>query len=219
MFGTLLTEFPPFLSAVSMVTDDREQGVKELIRAEHPSPPIYSLATELFVEVWQGNFTYEAALHQARLEKHATERSCAVQVLEVSKKFLTSDQNKGTKIIRVQQPPYITLPNGMPLKVGPLWVQDRKNRLTILNFWLNALTDLQVKAAAGILQLAIESEGHKYAGFELDFISTPIPHYAAGRRFFLRGWDEIKPLQSAELQHFLEKLCSLWNEYHRRRAL
>jgi hypothetical protein len=32
MFGTLLTDFPPFLSAVSMVTDDREYGIKEELR-------------------------------------------------------------------------------------------------------------------------------------------------------------------------------------------
>lgn len=216
MFGTSLTEFPSFLSAVSMVTDDREYGIKELIRAEHPSPPIYDLARDLFIGVWQGDFTYEAALRQARLEKGSTERNCAVEVLEISKRFLKSRNSK--KILKIQHPPYIRLPNGMPLKVGPLWVQDGKNRLAILHFWLQALTELQVRAAAGILQLAMANDGHQYAGFELDFISTAMPHYASGRRFSLLGWDEIKPLRDADLGHFLQKLYDLWDEYHRRRA-
>jgi hypothetical protein len=62
----LLTEFPPFLSAVSMVGDDQEETIRELQYAERPSPEFYRWTRGLFLSVLRGQLDFQAAVAQVR---------------------------------------------------------------------------------------------------------------------------------------------------------
>ena len=202
------------MSAVSIVTDDREEGVRALIRAEHPAPAYYEKARSHFIKVLERKLTLEQAVRQAHHVQDATERRCALEILDKSKAFLAEQDSRDV----IKLPSMQTfLPNNKILKITPVWIQDcRPYRLMILHFWYKPLSELQIKAAAGILSYAIENSYRKYLGFELDFISVAIPEHAAGRRFEVMGWDKIQPLRDADLQNFLVRLCDVWDEYHRR---
>jgi hypothetical protein len=61
-YSKLLTEFPSFLSSVSMVFDDRERIIKGLIHAERPSPPRYDPSRAIFIKALQSDFTFDEAI-------------------------------------------------------------------------------------------------------------------------------------------------------------
>jgi hypothetical protein len=197
------------MSSVSMVTDDRERGIKDFIRAEHPSPSIYDAARKHFTVALEKKLTIEQLFTQASLIKNETVKKCTLDILEKSRKFLLAQAaGRTVKLPHME----IKLPNDKKLDVSPVWIRDcRPHRLMILHFWKKPLSEIQTRAAAGILSFAIEEEYRKYLGFELDFIS--ISYHGARRRFEVSGWDKIQPLRDIDLQYFLQRLCDLWDAY------
>src|SRR6266496_4251642 len=73
----LLTEFPTFLSAVSMVGDDQEETIRELQYAERPSPEFYRSTRGLFLSVLRGQLDFQAAVAQVRRLPDEVGRRCA----------------------------------------------------------------------------------------------------------------------------------------------
>lgn len=81
MLSAPLTEFPTFMSSISMVGDDLEFTIQELIRAERKSPPVNDPARELFIQILRGNFAVEVALAQVSAIVDPIERKCALNVM------------------------------------------------------------------------------------------------------------------------------------------
>jgi len=209
-----LTALPTFLSAVSMVGDDQERTIRELVHAERPSPPIYDPARDLFIGVLRGHFTIEEALVQARRLHDGTERRCAEDVLAASKSFLTKELPAGVARLK---PMEILLPNGLELGVSPVWLRYRSpDRLMVLHFWRQPLSDWQRSAAAAILITALKKDNPAYMWLDLDFISVAIPDHSTARRLRLYNWHTLKVLDDEGLSRFLERLCNAWAAYQRR---
>ena len=210
----LLTEFPSFLSAVSMVADDREQIIRELQHAERPSPEVYRPARELFLSVLRGHLDFESALAQAGRVPDEVARRCARDVLRASKSFLM--QQQPTEVIPLRGMG-IELPNGMELRVSPVWHRRfSPARVLVLHFWRDALSDWQLRAAAGILRLAPAGDKPACLGLDLDFVSVAVPDHSAARRLRSYTWQTLDPLRGDELDHFLQRLCDAWAKYQER---
>jgi len=214
VLSTLLTELPSFLSAVSMVGDDRSRTIQGLVRAEHKSPPRYDLARDLFLDVLRGNFTIESAFSQAQSLPLEIERKCAEEILNTSKSFLS---NEPVGRIGLLSPMAIPLPNGMELAVSPVWIRHLSQpRLMVLHFWRQPLSQWQLSAAAAILISAVKRDEPECRYLDLDFISVAVPDHSPERRFRRYDWYTVKPLEDEDLHRFLGRLCDAWKEYHNR---
>jgi hypothetical protein len=111
----------------------------------------------------------------------------------------------------------IDLPNGMELRVSPVWARHfSPTRLLVLHFWREPLSDWQLKAAPAILIAAMKRDKPTCLDLDLDFISVAVPDHATKRRLRTYSFDTLKPLDDDELQRFLQRLCDAWAEYQRR---
>jgi len=210
----LLTEFPSFLSAISMVGDDQEQAIRELQYAERKSPAVYNPARDLFMSVLRGQLDFRSALAQVGWLPDETERKCARDVLEASKSFLMQE---GPAEVKPLSRMGIDLPNGMELRVAPVWVRHLSPpRLLVLHFWREPLSAWQLSAAAAILMSAMKRDKPTCVDLDLDFISVAVPDHSAKRRLRAYNWDTLKRLDDDELRRFLQRLCDAWVEYQNR---
>ena len=108
------------------------------------------------------------------------------------------------------------LPNGLELKVAPVWVRHGDDpRLLILHFWQTALTPRQLSAAAAILRMALLAHLPRYAGLEIDFVSVAISERTEARRFENFGWKQLAPLEEPGLDRFSQLLAAAWTAYGR----
>jgi hypothetical protein len=209
----LLTTFPSFLSTVSIVGDDQNKTIQAFRHAERKSPPVYDPARDLFIRLIQGDFTFEAALDQARLLTDKIERKCATNVLEAAKSFLTSAPPAKLGPL---PPMAIRLPNGMELSVSSVWIRHvHPDRLMVLHLWEKSLSDWQLSAAGAILRMALYRHQPTCARLELDFISVAVPGHSSERRLQNYSWELLKPLDEDGLQRFFKRLCDAWTEYQR----
>ena len=213
-YSQLLDEAPSFLSLVSMVTDDRETIIKDLVHAERKSPSYYEPAIRLFVRALQGDFSFEQTVQQAQKLVDQTERKCALDVLNASERYLRSQSAARMGQI---SPMTLTLPDGLPFTVSPVWIRHLEpERLMVLHVWRQPLSELQLGAAASILRTALVKWQPMHARCELDFISVTVPTYASTRKFLRYSWETARPLDDEELYLFLRRFCDAWSEYQRR---
>lgn len=210
-----LEELPAFLSTISMVVDDRAAIVRELVQAERTSPSCYQPARDLFLSILKGEFSHEKALEQAKYLTDAVEARCAVAVLTVAADFLKSQSP--SHLLRLEFP-LATLPTGMALKVGPVWVRhwQAEERLLVLHLWQSPLTQRQLGAAGRLVRDAVYARHPRYATSEIDFISVATPDLASGRRFHCYGWEALKVLNDAENLRFWRQFGEAWDVYLRR---
>jgi hypothetical protein len=215
MLSTLLTEFPGFMSTIRLVTDNREEAMTRLVHAEHKAPSFYLPARETLLDVLRGKLVVAKAIHDLKFLRDPTERKLASQIFAASKKFLEGERPTPTV---EASPMEAQLPNRKIIKISPVWVRHhRPQRLMLLYLWEDELTDLQLRVAAGLLHLAIETHSTKFRGRELDFISVARPAFSAGRKLRKYGWDQLNPFYGEELEKALKfYLCDLWEEYHKR---
>jgi hypothetical protein len=208
-----LTELPAFLSTVSMVFDDQELTIEKLFKAEHPSPAFYDPARKLFCSVLSGDFSFSKAIEQAEKLTEATQRNCAVDILVASKDFLSRQEK--SRVTRIDASTRI--PNGMQLKVAPIWVRELdKPRLLVLHFWRTALTDFQIGAAAAILKHSFRDRYAEFSNYELDFVSIPESPIDARRNFRCLDWNRARPLDEFDLTRFWKQFVSAWDTYQKR---
>ncbi len=214
--STPIEELPAYLSSISMVCDDVQQIVNDLIHAERKSPKKYHLARDLFLGVLEGDFSFADAVAQARLFGDGTVRKCTLEVLDASRSFLTNGSRSDvTPLDRL----WLPLPNGKELLVSPVWLcHSNPHRLLVLHFWLKPLSDWQIKAALAILVEAMKRDNHECLTLDIDFISVARPEHSARRQFQLYDWYKLRPLDEGELDDFLQRLCAGWQKY-RSRAL
>jgi hypothetical protein len=197
-----------------MVVDDRSAIVRDLQNAERKSPPVYDPARALFRRVLQGDLSFARAVDQARKISDATEKRCAVEVLDASQQYLTS-QPMGP--VGSFPPMQFPLPNKMNLSIAPVLLRHLKpERLMVLHFWRAPLSRRQLAAAGAILKEALRRHQPNYCAHELDFVSVAVPEERSERRFQLYDWEKLKPLPAPDLLHFLTQLCSGWADYQRR---
>ena len=191
-----LSELPTFLSTISMVVDDRTSMVDSLTQAERKSPSRYEPARELFCRVLQGDLSVAQAIVQARKVSDPTERTCAVDILKASERFLGADTPAHIGLF----PAMLTsIPNGMKLSVSPIWLRHlNPQRLMVLHFWRTPLSAWQLGAAAAVLQAALVRHRPEYSNCELDLISVS----GSPRRFERYSWEKLKPLKEADLLDF-----------------
>jgi hypothetical protein len=208
--STPLTKPPSFLSTVSMVVDDESSIVKDLVKAERKSPPVYDPAKEMFCKVLQGKLRFAQALTQARALVDP-ERRCAVEVLEASEEFL-----RGERVARIGPFPDMnhSLPNGLDLLVSQVHLRHLEPaQLMILHFWRQELSRRQLSAAAAILKSCLEMMKSDFQSSEIDFISVTFPDNATSRSFRVYHWADLAPLQPEALQKFWEPFCRAWRVY------
>lgn len=213
-FSTPLTDFPAFLSSVSMVVDDREEVIRSLIRAERKSPSRYDPAKEIFIRILQGDFSVEKGLQQAKALVDQTERDCAITVLNASAGFL-----RGEKPAKIGKLPAmsIELPNKMQLPVSAVLLRHlEENQLLILHFWRRPLTDQQLSAIGAILRRALRKHQPRYSTCELDFIAVFERGEPPKRTFRKYNWSKISPMDDSDLEKFLGRLCEAWKIYQDR---
>jgi hypothetical protein len=214
IFSTLLEELPSFLSAVSMISHDREQIVRRLVSAERQSPSVYGPARQLFLSVVEGTFPFEYAYRQAGLLKDPIERKCAISVIGAARKFLISFSP--TRITRLPTMA-ISLAGGMKLDVtSVLLLHTNPLRLMVLHMWEEPLSEFQLSGAAGILRQAIAEHAPELSGCELEFVSIPLPAGRETRRLIRLDWKRLKPFEHEQLEQFLAFLLEAWKEYQRR---
>ena len=133
-----LAILPTYLSAISMVGDDSEYTVRQLIQAERPSPPVYDPARDLFIRILQGNLSVERALLEVERLHAETERRCARDVIEAAKPFLEKAQP--AKIGRLNRME-VALPNGLNFVVSPIWIRHLAVPcFLVLHFWQEPLS-------------------------------------------------------------------------------
>jgi hypothetical protein len=109
------------------------------------------------------------------------------------------------------------LPNGLELKVGPIWLRRLEEpRLLVLHFWQTPLSVRQIAAAAAILRLALRQHVPRHAFHEIDFVSVAVPELSEARRFRNWDWKQLGPLSEVELLKFSNQLASAWAAYRRR---
>jgi len=213
-FSKPLSELPAFLSTISMVVDDRAAIVQQLVQAERKSPPIYAPARDLFIEVLEGNFSFEGAFTQALRLSDVIERRCATEILSVSERYLRRESH-----CRVRLFPRMDyfLPNGMPLDVTPMWLRhSNPSRLMILHFWQTPLSSWQLSAAAAVIRSALLRQHPQYSACEIDFISASLSPYGPHRRFEQYNWSKLKPLGDDDLRRFWKQFLTAWSEYQHR---
>jgi len=209
-----LSEFPAYLSSISMVVDDIESIVRDLIHAEHKSPPQYDAARDLSIRVLQGDLSFESALRQAEQLRDETHRKCAIEVLNTAKSFLISAVPAHVALLSEMN---IRLPNGMALKVSPVWLRETSPpRLMILYFWLKPFSERQLAATASVLSRALHRHQTKYRSIEIDFISVSKPENSPERRLRCLDWKHLHPMTDTELEKFLQQLCQGWSVYKSR---
>jgi hypothetical protein len=212
-FSTPLAELPSYLSTISMVVDDGAAIVQKLKEAERKSPPVYGPSRELFLTILKGKLSFDRAIKQARHLTDETERKCAIQILNASRDFL---RNERPQLINpVSNLSYI-LPNGMPLKVTPIWIRRcDPDRLLALHFWETPLTEWQLGAAAAVLRSALFDLQPQYASCEIDFISVSFSQFYPSRRFERLNWAKLKPLDESGLNRFWSRFIKAWSQYRR----
>jgi hypothetical protein len=211
--STPLVELPTYLSTISMIVDDRAAIVRNLIQAERKSPPVYGPSRDLFLSVLQGKLSFEKAVIQARRLADQTERKCAAQIIDASEQFLRHE--RPTIAIELPNLKY-ALPNGLELKIAPVWVRHYDpDRLMILHFWQAPLFQRQLSAAASVLRAALHDTKPQYSACEIDFISVAFSRFGTGRRFERYNWNQLKPLDDAELSRFWQQFLAAWSHYQR----
>lgn len=212
-FSTPIEELPTFLSTISMVVDDQSMIVQKLREAERKAPPIYASTRDLFLTVLSGRLSFHDATVQARRIVDQTERRCAVQVIDASEQFLREE--RPAHIAPLQKLEY-ALPNGLILKVLPVWLREASpDRLLILHFWQTPLSQWQLGAAASVLRGAIASRYPQYSACEIDFISVAFSQMGQGRRFERYNWMRLKPLSISEIDRFWKQFLAGWSRYQR----
>jgi len=111
----------------------------------------------------------------------------------------------------------VPLPNGIPLNVSPAWLRHLpQERIMVLHFWQDTLSDYQLSAVAGILRLALTINQPRLSVAELDLISVSKPDYASGRRLRRLDWAAAKPLIEDDMDRYLHRISTAWEEYQRR---
>jgi hypothetical protein len=210
--STPLVELPTYLSTISMVVDDRAAIVRNLIQAERKSPPVYGPSRDLFLSVLQGKLSFDRAVIQARRLADATERKCAAQIIDASEQFLREE--RPTTAVELPDLKY-TLPNGLQLKIAPVWVRNfDPERLMVLHFWQAPLFQRQLGVAATVLRTALNEMQPQYSSCEIDFISVAFSQFGSKRRFERYNWAKLKPLGSDETQRFWLQFLAAWSQYH-----
>jgi hypothetical protein len=209
--STPLVELPTYLSTISMVVDSRAAIIQKLTQAERKSPPIYTPARELFLNVIQGRMSFDDAMTQARRLPDDTERKFAVQIMPASEDFL---RNERPAI--VSELPNLTynVPNGLPLKIAPVWLRQLSpQRLLVLHFWQTPLSERQLGAAGAALRAALHAKQPQYSSSELDFISVSGSRFSGGRHFERYNWTKIRPLDADGLSRFWLQFLAAWTKY------
>jgi hypothetical protein len=210
--STPLVELPTYLSTISMVVDDRAAIIRNLIQAERKSPPVYGPSRDLFLSVLQGKMSFDRAVIQARRLADETERKCAVQIIDASEHFLRGE--RPTTAVELSNLKY-TLPNGLQLKIAPVWVRNfDPERLMVLHFWQAPLFQRQLGAAAAVLRSALHNDQPQYSSCEIDFISVAFSQFGSSRRFERYNWTRLKPLDGDELHRFWQQFLIAWSHYH-----
>jgi hypothetical protein len=153
-------------------------------------------------------------MYHARRLADATERNCAIDVLNASKAFLIKQPpGKVGQLERMK----IRLPNSMDLVVSPVWVRHLDtDRLMILHLWESALSNWQLSAAGAILLSALRQHKPECASLKLDFISIAVPPHRDKRQLQVYSWESLQPLDDVGLFRFFQRLCAGWKEYRRR---
>lgn len=210
-FSTPLSEFPAYLSSISMVVDDRAAVVRALTWAERKSPPRYDSARALFLRVLKGDLTFDEAVRQARQVPEPVQSRCAVEVLIASETFLRSQQPLPVDLFSQMS---IRLPNDMELKVSPVWLRRAQpQRIMVLYFWETPLSDRQIRAAAAVLGRALQRYQPGYLNHPLEFILVSTPERSSNRLFRCLDWAAINAINDRELERFLQQLCDAWADY------
>lgn len=209
-----LTQVPKYLSAIFMATKTRAEIVRELERAERPSPPKYDLARQLFRRVLEGGLSFKDAIRQAQLAPDETIRKCAIDILQHSEKFLCNESPARVGQITGLS---MVLRNGTEIDVSPVWVRHlRPERVMVLHFWLTPLSPRQLSAAAAVLEAGLVRCHPRLQKCEIDFITVSKPELASGRRFQKYNWSKLQPLDDDALTSFFEPLCKAWSDYKKR---
>ena len=210
-FSTPLRELPKFLSTISIVSDDIAAIVQKLKFAERKSPSRYDPAREHFCRVLQGDFSFDQGINQAKKISDSVQRTCAVDVLRASEKFL---RGQPCAPVRPFSAMHILLPNEMSLNISPVLLRDfDQPRLMILYFWRTPLTARQLSAVGAVLKKALLQNQPRFAGCDLDFVSVSLSDGGTQRRFQLYSWSKLKALEDGELDRFWKLFCEAWSKY------
>jgi hypothetical protein len=196
-----------------MVVDDRAAIVQTLIQAERKSPPVYEPSRDLFLSVLEGKLAFGKAMVQARRLADETERRCAVQIMDASERFLSSE--RPARISRLPGLIY-ALPNGLQLDISPVWLRHLDpSRLLVLHFWQVPLSTWQLGAATAVLRVALLNGQPQYSSCEIDFVSVAFPRLSNRRRFERYNWVKLKLLDPSELGRFWQRFLEAWSHYQR----
>ena len=196
-----------------MVGDDHRLIIQGLRNAERKSPPVYSLARDLFLRILQGDMSFDDARTQARRESDLTTRRCALEILDNSQRFLTTEPQ--SRVSRLPSLRY-QLPSELSLDVKPLWVRQLDpERLLLLHFWEAPLSARQLRAAAAVIKAAIQLELPQFAACEIDFVSVPFCESRNSREFNRYTWGRLKPLNEEEMNRFWSQLLRAWQDYQK----
>ena len=195
-----------------MTSDDQALIIKKLKDAEIKTPAFYKTARELFNRILSGDLTFDQAYHQADEIVEPTDRRCALDVLAVSENFLRNEPK--SPISRFPRRS-ITLPNGLPLAVSPIFVRNAQpKRLLVLYFWNTPLSSRQISTVAAVVRMATRAESG-YDDADLDFVSASLNSSGQRREFRHLNWAKCKPLSDAELTRFWGLFTAAWERYQR----
>jgi len=208
-----LTEPPNFLSTISMVVDDHQLIVQDLIQAERKSPSVYEPARALFRRVLQSDLSFDQALDQAQKLLDRVEKKCAIEILRASKEFLTKEA-KGPVGDFPKMSTVIT--GDLTLNITQILIRHLKpDQLMVLHFWRDPLSPRQLSAAAAILKGTIKKTKPEFSSCELDFISVSAPNNKSSRLLKRYNWQTLKPLEEPELVKFWKPFYTAWQQYQR----
>jgi hypothetical protein len=213
-FSTPLVELPSFLSTISMVGDDESAIIQKLVHAERKSPSVYAPSRDLFLAALEGKLNFEDVMRQAWNLSDEIQRKSAVSVLSTSKTFLSRERS--VHISSVQKLEF-SLPNGMPLDVTPVWLQQSNPpKLMILHFWRTPLSQWQLSAAAAVLKSTIRNQLPQLEACDIDFISVSFAQGSNSREFQRLNWTKLKPLNQVDLDRFWNYFLVAWSQYQRK---
>jgi hypothetical protein len=204
---------PTLLHAVALVDLTKRGTIENIRRMDVAAPPsLYGPTRQLVKAVLNGQ-TFKWAYAQALALQDLGERKSAIEVLDTLKGYLLRTKPEWIRPLDIEHY-QLSADLRISVRVDGLVKVGSELRILCLQPWRKRLEIEQLRAAITVLgdRLAMRPE---LVNTKLELLDTSQPSGSKVREFRRAGWDTFSAMSEYELESFMMRLLTAWEEYQR----
>ena len=204
---------PTLLHAVALVDLTKRGTIDNIRRMDIAAPPsLYGPTRQLVKAVLNGQ-SFKWAYAQALALPDLGERKGAIEVLDTLKRYLLRTKPDWIRPLDIEHY-QLSADLRISVKVDGLVKVGSELRILCLQPWRKRLEIQQLRAAITVLgdRLAMRPE---LVNAKLELLDTSQPSGSKIREFRQAGWDTYATMSEYELESFMMRLLTAWEEYQR----